>query len=251
MENSIKEYNLRVKKVLIFLFIAGVFVAFAGYMFFLASDKEKLDMFLYELKFSIHQQQGVFGSVYICGLLAIPMLVYMIELLICKTKGVLVLSNEGIAYYAPEYGRIFIPAEKIEKIYITDVKHMKIALKDYEIKEGLRAKILKSLKNIFLGGNAKGVFRINLNFIDCDEKEVRDNLFCFNLLPGAKEANELIADICTKYNCKDIEELKNNKDALKECINGLSNMEKFTQKEIAAITKTSTSKVSKILSKGE
>ena len=65
----------------------------------------------------------------------------------------------------PEYKKVFIPKDKIEDIYITNRNHMKIKLKDYEIKKSFRAFIWTILKNIFLGANPNNVFRINLNFI--------------------------------------------------------------------------------------
>ena len=72
---------------------------------------------------------------------------------------------------------------------------MKIKLKDYEIKKSFRAFIWTILKNIFLGANPNNVFRINLNFIQCDINEVRKSLIQFNLDSGSREANELIKNI--------------------------------------------------------
>lgn len=250
MENNKKKYDLKIKQVFIMLIIAGIFVIFASYMLFIASDEERFNMFMTELKFSIHHETSAFGAVYICGLFSIPIVIYMLELLIYKIKEVLILEENGITYYAPEYKKVFIPKDKIEDIYITDRGQMKIKLKDYEIKKSIRAFFWTLLKDVFLGGNPKNVFRINLNFIKCDVKEVREYLMQFNLDSGSREANELVKDILQQYNYKNIEELNKDDNALAECVMKLYNMEKFTQVEISAIMKISASKVSKIIRKG-
>lgn len=127
---------------------------------------------------------------------------------------------------------------------------MKIKLKDYEIKKSFRAFIWTILKNIFLGANPNNVFRINLNFIQCDINEVRKSLIQFNLDSGSREANELIKNILQQYNYKNIEDLKKDEKALTECVIKLYNMEKFTQVEISSMLGINTSKVSKLIRKG-
>ena len=124
-----KKYDLKLKQIFTILIIAGLFLVFAIYMLFMASDQEKYNMFITELKFSVSHDTSAFGSVYICGLFSIPIVIYMLELLIYKVKDVLILDNSGITYYAPEYKKVFIPKEKIEDIYITDRGQMKIKLK--------------------------------------------------------------------------------------------------------------------------
>lgn len=249
MENNIKKYDLKFKKVFINLIIAGLFLVFAYYMLFVASSEEKFNMFMIEYATSIQYNSLTFGSAYICGLFAIPVLIYMLELLIYKTKNVLIIDDDGITYYAPEYKKVFIPKDKIEDIYITNRNHMKIKLKDYEIKKSFRAFIWTILKNIFLGANPNNVFRINLNFIQCDINEIRKSLIQFNLDSGSREANELIKNILQQYNYKNIEELKKDEKALTECVIKLYNMGKFTQVEISSILGINTSKVSKLIRK--
>lgn len=146
--------------------------------------------------------------------------------------------------------KVFIPKDKIEDIYITNRNHMKIKLKDYEIKKSFRAFIWTILKNIFLRANPNNVFRINLNFIQCDINEVRKSLIQFNLDSGSREANELIKNILQQYNYKNIEDLKKDEKALTECVIKLYNMEKFTQVEISSMLGINTSKVSKLIRKG-
>lgn len=250
MENNIKKYDLKFKKVFINLIIAGLFLVFAYYMLFVASSEEKFNMFMIEYTTSIQYNSLTFGSAYICGLCAIPVLIYMLELLIYKIKNVLIIDDDGITYYAPEYKKVFIPKDKIEDIYITNRNHMKIKLKDYEIKKSFRAFIWTIFKNIFLGANPNNVFRINLNFIQCDINEVRKSLIQFNLDSGSREANELIKNILQQYNYKNIEDLKKDEKALTECVIKLYNMEKFTQVEISSMLGINTSKVSKLIRKG-
>lgn len=84
MENNIKKYDLKFKKVFINLIIAGLFLVFAYYMLFVASSEEKFNMFMIEYTTSIQYNSLTFGSAYICGLCAIPVLIYMLELLIYK-----------------------------------------------------------------------------------------------------------------------------------------------------------------------
>lgn len=218
-------------------------------MLFVASNEEKFNMFMIEYATSIQYNSLTFGSAYICGLFAIPVLIYMLELLIYKTKNVLIIDDDGITYYAPEYKKVFIPKDKIEDIYITNRNHMKIKLKDYEIKKSFRAFIWTIIKNIFLGANPNNVFRINLNFIQCDINEIRKSLIQFNLDSGSREANELIKNILQQYNYKNIEDLKKDEKALTECVIKLYNMEKFTQVEISSILGINTSKVSKLIRK--
>jgi len=100
-----------------------------------------------------------------------------------------------------------------------------------------------------LGHNPQNVFRINLNFIECDIKEIKQDLIQFNLEPDIIEAKEKIIDILKKYDYKSIEELKKDEKALSECVMNLYNMEKFTQTEISVLMKISTSKISKIIRK--
>ena len=245
-----KKYDLKLKQIFTILIIAGLFLVFAIYMLFMASDQEKYNMFITELKFSVSHDTSAFGSVYICVLFSIPIVIYMLELLIYKVKDVLILDNSGITYYAPEYKKVFIPKEKIEDIYITDRGQMKIKLKDCKIKKSIRAYFWTILKDIFLGGNPNNIYRINLNFIKCDIKEVREYLMQFNLDSGSSEAKKIVKDILQKYNYKNIEELKKDEKALLECVMKLYNMEKFTQVEIAAIMRISSSKVSKLIRKG-
>ena len=245
-----KKYDLKLKRIFTILIIASLFLTFAIYMLFMSSDQERYNMFITELKSSVKHDTSAFGSVYICGLFSIPIVIYMLELLIYKIKDVLILDNSGITYYAPEYRKVFIPKDKIEDIYITDRGQMKIKLKDYKIKRSIRAYFWTLLKDIFLGSNPNNVYRINLNFIKCDIKEVREYLMQFNLDSGSSEAKEIVKDILKQYNYTDIEELRKDEKALIECVMRLYNMEKFTQVEIAAIMGISSSKVSKLIRKG-
>lgn len=249
MEKNMKKYDLKLKQIFIMLIIAGLFIIYAAYMLFMASDEERANMFINELRLSVYHEDFVFGAVCICGLFSVPIVIYMLELLIYKIKNVLILSDDGITYYAPEYKKVFIPKDKIEDIYITDRGQMKVKLKNHEIKKNIRACFWTMLKDIFLGGNANNVFRINLNFIKCDIKEVRKDLMKFNLDSGSREAKELIKEILQKYNYKSIEELKKDEKVLSECVMKLYNMGKFTQVEISAIMEISTSKVSKLIRK--
>lgn len=250
MDDNIKKYDLKASKVIILLIISIIAIMAALYMLFIATNKEKFDMFINDLIFSIRQKQAVFGSVYTCGFFAILIGIYMLQLLMYKIKGVLVLSHDGIKYYAPEYGEVYISKDKIEDIYITSNDQMKIKLKNYELKRSFRAKLWTSLKDIILGSNPKTIFRINLNFIKCDIKEVREYLMQFELDAGSEEAKEEIKDILEKYNYKNLEELKIDEKALGECVMKLYKMEKFTQLEIASILKISANKVSKLIRKG-
>lgn len=222
-----KKYNLNLKKVFILLIISALFVMFALYMMFIASDEEQYNMHLTELKYSLTHDTSVFGSVYICGFFSFFILIRMLALLIYKIKDVLILEEKGITYYSPKYRKAFIPKDKIKDIYITDRGQMKILLKE---------KIY--YKNIFI---------INLNLIKCDIKEIREALMDFNLDSGSSEAKEEITAILEEYNYSNIEDLKKDKKALAECVMKLYNMEKFTQVEISAIMRISTSKVSKII----
>lgn len=248
MENM-KKYDLKLKKVFINIIVAGLFLVFAYYMLFVASNKEKFNMFMIEYATSIQSNSLAIGSTYICGLCAIPLLIYMLELLIYKIKDVLIIDDDGITYYAPEYKKVFIPKDKIEDLYITNHNHMKIKLKDYEIKKSFRAFIWTILKDIFLGANPNNVFRINLNFIKCDINEVRKSLIQFNLDSGSSEANKLVKDIFQQYNYKNVEELRKDEKALAECVIKLYNMEKFTQVEISSMLGINTSKISKLIRK--
>lgn len=119
------------------LIIAGTLIFFAYYMLFGASNEEKFNMFIIEFKTSVRYESSDIGAVYLCGLFAIPVLIYMLELLIYKIKDVLIFSDDGITYYAPEYKKVFIPKDKIKDIYITQRNQIKIILKDYEIKKVL------------------------------------------------------------------------------------------------------------------
>lgn len=249
MEDSIKKYNLNFRNVFIMLIIAGTLIFFAYYMLFGASNEEKFNMFIIEFKTSVRYESSDIGAVYLCGLFAIPVLIYMLELLIYKIKDVLIFSDDGITYYAPEYKKVFIPKDKIKDIYITQRNQIKIILKDYEIKKSIRAIIWTKLKDIYLGNNPKNVFRINLNFIKCDIAEVRKDIMKFNFNPGSSEANEVIKNILQQYNYKNIEELKKDEKALIECVMELYNMEKFTQVEISSMIGINASKVSKIIRK--
>ena len=250
MNENKKSYDLRVKKVLLVLFAASVFVFFSIYMMFFASDKEKLDMFLYDLRFSLRYGEAIIGSLYTCGVFALFIIIYNLELILYKIKQILILSNEGITYYSPEYGKVFISKNQIEDIYITDVKQLKIILKETGFKKSFRAKFWTSLKDMMLGSNPKNVFRINLNFVKCDVDEIRQYLMEYGLDSDSNEANKLVQDLCKKYNISNVNELKNNEIALSECVMELYNTGKLTQKDMAAVTKTNTNKISKIIRKG-
>jgi len=244
-----KKYSLNLKKVFILLIISILLAMFAYYMLFIASDEEKHTMFIYALKYSTSSHQLLFGCVFTCGVFAFLIIIYMLELLIYKIKDILILEENGITYYAPEYKKVSIPKDKIQDIYIAQTGQMKIILKDYEIKRGFRARFWTKLKDMALGHNPRNIFRINLNFIKCDIKEIKEDLIQFNLEPDITEAKEEIKEILEQYNYSNVEELKNNEKALAECVLKLYNIEKFTQVEISAILKISTSKVSKIIRK--
>ena len=249
-----KKYNLNLKKVLLMLIIALGILLFVYYIFFIMSDEERRVFFASHRyrryhRYTIRNYYGIEWAIIIGGFLSIPTIIYMIELLVYKINGKLVFSNEGITYYTPEYGKVFIPKDKIEDISITEKGHMKIKLKNYEIPKKLRARFWTSFKNWFLGSNAKNIFRIDLSFIKCDIKEVREDLMQFNLDPDSKAANQLVKEMLEKYNYNNIEDLKNDEKALSECIIKLYNMERYTQIEISSITKTSRNKVSKTIKK--
>ena len=48
MENNIKKFDLKLKRVFIILIIVGLFLTFAYYMLCIASDEERFNMFMIE-----------------------------------------------------------------------------------------------------------------------------------------------------------------------------------------------------------
>jgi hypothetical protein len=249
MDKDIKKYNLKLKTILIDVVVMGIFILFGCHMF-TASPEEKIEMLIVEIKYNLFRNGYVLGSVYICTIYFIPIMIYMLEMLVYKRKDVLILESEGITYYAPDHGKVFIPKDKIDDIYITAHNQMKIKLKNYEIKKSIRAKIWGIVKSMYFGYNPKNIFMIDLKLVKCDTNEIRKQLMDLNLDQGSSEANKLIKEMLERYNYKTVEELKNDENALAECVMQLYNMGNFTQIEIATLTKTSSSKVSKIIRKG-
>ena len=86
MKDNIKKYDLKLKQIFTMLIISGIFVIFALYMLFMVSNEERYNMFITELKFSAHHQISAFGSVYICGLFAIPISITYLNIKSFYTK---------------------------------------------------------------------------------------------------------------------------------------------------------------------
>ena len=239
-----KSYNLNSKKVVIMIIISLVCVAFSIWFNIYATIGQRFRAFATEIR-----EDEPLGSVFIFGIIMLLVLIYNLELLIYKRKNILEISENGIVYYAPEYGRMEFLKENIKDIYFVDkgvFTLLKIKL-DKEYKKGIRARFWNFLKASFITGIDSKVFRINLAFIKCNKEEIQELINNCCLDAGTDEVKEIINTILKKYNISNINELNQNETALKECVMELYKMETFTQNEISVLTKTSVNKISKII----
>ena len=241
------KYDLKVKRVVCFLIALVIFLALLIYFMFFSPDYQREKLLLYSLKYSSKNNIIISEIILMSIFLSTFTIIYMIKSLFYKRKDILILSEDGITYYAPEYGKVYIPKDKIKDAYVTNRNSMKIILNNYTIKKTFRIRFWSFFKDLFQGLPHENIFRINLNFIDCDKKEIQNLLLSLNLDMDGGEAYTVINNICKQYNYNNIDELKNDEKALSDCIIQLYKLENLTQSEIASLTKTNTTKVSKII----
>ena len=222
-EEKIKTYDLNLKLIFFILVLYALCVCFSVYMVFYAPMIEKLryEGYIMTSAAGTGVQIGI-GS----GILFIPYIVYLIALVVYKRKNVLNIYENKIEYYRVFRKKLIIEKSEINDIYVSE----KLVVKYNE-------------------KNESKVINVNLMYIKCDKNEMRKAII--GLKPESDTIKKIISNILEEYNLKESNQLKDNKEALEDCVIKLHNINALTQLEIALLLNTNATKVSKIIRKAK
>lgn len=217
-EEKIEKYDLNLKLIFFILAVCIGSVCFSLYIIFFSSLQEALH---YQAIIMIATGEPVYAG---SGILLIPYIIYLIALVVYKRRNVLIIYENKIEYYNLLKGKMIIEKKAINDIYISE----KLVVKYNE-------------------NNKTKTLSINLIYIKCDKDEMRKALI--NLKPQNDIIKNIVSNVLKQYSLKDINQLKEHKEAFEECVIKLYKLNELTQQELASLLNTNPTKVSKIIRK--
>lgn len=217
-KEKIERYDLNLKLIFFILAVCIGSVCVSLYIIFFASLQEALH---YQGIAMIATREPVYAG---SGILFIPYIIYLLALVVYKRKNVLIIYENKIEYYNLLKGKIVIEKKSINDIYISE----KLVVKYNE-------------------NNKIKTLNINLMYIKFDKDKMRKAII--NLKSENDVIKNIVSNILKEYNLKDLNQLKEHKEAFEDCIIKLYKVNELTQQEIASLLNTNSTKVSKIIRK--
>ena len=227
-----KTYNLNVKKVVLSLLLLIVMILYLVRPII--------------IKNFIMHTGGVSYMPSVALIICVCWFIYFFRLLIYKRKEVLTITEDKIVYFNPAYKKFEISKENISDLYITGYGILRILCKEEVQRKTISSRFWSWFWHWFTDVyDYKKLFDIDLNFIKCDKEEILKLIL--RLDEDYNGAKIIMEDKMKKYALKDLNDFKVNKEALKECVEEIYELEVLAQYEIAKILDVEVKEVSKII----